>query len=375
MTIDPQGRLAARLRRIASSRAWVYAFYVGVALYVTVRRGAPESTHTTFKIYRQSFWHLFHNTNLYAHYPAEQGAAAVDLFKYSPTAAALFAPFAVLPAWPAMLLWSLVNAFGLCFALERLLGAERARVAQWLLLPEALATMQAMQSNAIITALIIAGFVAMEGREQLRAAAAILTAAALKIYPAAALMFGVCHPRRLRFFAISALTGLLGVLLPLLFTTPAMLVQQYRWWFATEARDAADLQFGSSIMQAVRGWLHVSWPNWPMQIIGTVVLLAPLLVRREGWRDAEFRIRLLASLLAYAVLFNHQAERGSFIIGVTGVVIWYVVSPRGAVRRWLMLLPVLGLQTVPLLAAWLAMQHDLWRAPLPGEAGLARAAR
>jgi hypothetical protein len=65
-----------------------------------------------------------------------------------------------------------------------LLGRQRARVAQWLLLPEAFATMEAMQSNALITALIIAGFVAMESRHQVRAAAAIVVAAAMKIYPA-----------------------------------------------------------------------------------------------------------------------------------------------------------------------------------------------
>jgi hypothetical protein len=356
------GTVAALFGRIVQSRFVVYAMYVAVAVLVTIRRGASDSTHTTFKIFRQSFWHLLHGTNLYAHYPLEQGSAAVDLFKYSPSAAALFMPFALPPYWPAMLLWSLVNGLALCFALERLLGGEKARIAQWLLLPEAFATMESMQSNALITALMIGGFVALENRRQLRAVPAIVAAAALKIYPAAMLVFAAFHPRRLRSAYATVVAAVTVFLLPLLFTSPAMLLQQYRWWFATEAHDAEDLLFGGSVMKLVRELLHVSWPNWPMQVLATVALLLPLSLRRERWIDPAFRVTALASVLVYAVIFNHQAERASFIVGVSGAVIWYVSgAPKTFTRTALTVLCVGGLQSVPLFAVWLFIQHDLWR--------------
>jgi hypothetical protein len=336
--------------------------YVAVAILVTIRRGASDSTHTTFKIFRQSFWHLLHGTNLYAPYPLEQGAAAVDLFKYSPTAAALFMPFALPPYWPAMLLWSLVNALALCFALERLLGGDKARVAQWLLLPEAFATLDAMQSNALITALMIGGFVALENRRTLRAVLAIVIAAALKLYPAAMLVFAAFHPRRLRSAWATIVAAVTVFLLPLLVTSPAMLLQQYRWWFATESHDEQDLLFGGSVMKLLRDLLHVSWPNWPMQVLATVALLLPLYLRRDRWSDPLFRVTALASVLVYAVLFNHQAERASFIVGVAGAVIWYVSgAPQNFTRTALTVLCAAGLQSVPLLAVWLFIQRDLWR--------------
>jgi hypothetical protein len=366
----------ARLGRAVQSRYVVYSMYVAVAVLVTIRRGAADSTHTTFKIFRQSFWHLLHGTNLYAPYPLEQGAAAVDLFKYSPSAAALFMPFALPPYWPAMLLWSLLNALALCFALERVLGGEKARLAQWLLLPEAFATMEAMQSNALVTALMIGGFVALEHRRPLRAALAIVGGAALKLYPAAMLVFATFHPRRLRSAWATVAAAVTVFLLPLLVTSPAMLLQQYRWWFATEAYDEQDLLFGGSVMKLVRDLLHVSWPNWPMQVLATAALLAPLCLRRERWSDPLFRVTALASVLVYAVLFNHQAERASFIVGVAGAVIWYVSgAPKNFTRTALTLLCAAGLQSVPLLAVWLFIQRDLWRPARVAVASRARNAR
>ena len=354
------GQPGPRLRSVLAHGFVVFSLYVATAVGVTIHRGAPESTHTTFKILRQSFWHLLRSTNLYAHYPVEQGAAAVDRFKYSPTAAALFMPIAVPPYWPAMLGWSLLNGLALCYALERLLGRQRARVAQWLLLPEAFATMEAMQSNALITALIIAGFVAMESRHQVRAATAIVVAAR-KVYPAGTLVFCMFRPRRLRFRAVTFVTSLAALPLPLLVTSPAMLMQQYRWWYATEAHDEQDHAFGGSFMKLTRELLHVDWPNLPLQVCATLVLLAPLVARRKRWRETEYRLTALASVLAYAVLFNHLAERASFVIGVTGVVIWYVTTQPNCLRSGLTLLCVAGFRTTPLFGYWLLMQQDFWR--------------
>jgi len=361
MTDVEPGRAGSWLSRFWGSRVTVYSLYAVVAVWATVHRGVIDPWHTTFRIYCRSFWHLLNGTNLYAYYPAEQGAAAVDLFKYSPTAAALFAPFAILPYVPAMLVWSLLNCLVLCFSLELLLGRRSGRVAQWLMLPEAYATMDAMQSNALITALIIAAFVAMERRRQGMAAGSIVTAAALKIYPAAAFVFAVFHPRRLRFAAKALLAAATAFLLPLLVTTPAMLLQQYRWWDETESHDEQDLLFGRSVMRLAREMLHVNWPNWPIQVLATMALLLPLAVRRDRWNEPAFRVTMLASLLAYAVVFNHQAEHASFVIGVTGVVVWYLTSERGFLRTGVMLLCVAGLQTVPVFGAWLMMQLDLWQ--------------
>ena len=80
------------------------ALFLSLAAVATVQRGVLTRSHATFPIFRQSFIHLRAGQDLYARYPAEQGSEDRDRFKYSPTAALFFAPFALLPfvAGPAI---------------------------------------------------------------------------------------------------------------------------------------------------------------------------------------------------------------------------------------------------------------------------------
>src|SRR5215207_7441499 len=106
----------------------------------------------------------------------------------------LLAPFAWMP-WPlALMLWSTLNAMLLFVAVERLLPARRALLAIALLPLEVLRGMQNAQSNALVAALIVVAFVAMERHHAWRAALAVGLGACVKIFPLAALTFAI--PRR-----------------------------------------------------------------------------------------------------------------------------------------------------------------------------------
>ncbi|MDQ6635161.1 MAG: DUF2029 domain-containing protein [Gemmatimonadota bacterium] len=355
------------------------ALYLATAALIPLQRGVWGPQRDVFKIFRQSFWHLVEGHNLYGAYPFEQGAGAADLFKYSPTAALLFAPLAPPSYAVALFAWSLLGAGLLWYALTRVLPRERAVLAAMLLYPDLLASLQACSSNAVIAASIILTYVALERGHQLRAAAAVVAGAAMKLFPLAALTFALFHRRRRRFALVVAVVAAVALLLPLAVTSPALLTQQYRWWYALELRDAADLLFGASVMQLVRGWVGGTWPNWPLQLAGTAALLLPLVVRRDQWRKAEFRLHYLALLLVYAVLFNHQAERASFVMASAGVAIWCVTPParvrHPVLRATLAVLALVGLGTIPLALVWLAIQTELYgwglaRVPLPCRASV-----
>ena len=353
----------SRWRRI------VISLYAATCGAVVVQRGILGPQHSVFKIFRQSFWHLVAGRNLYAPYPLEQGALPADLFKYSPTAALFFAPFAIPPYGLALFAWSLLGALLLFKSLTLVLEPRRAVLAAVLVYPDLVAALQACSSNAQIAGLIILAYAALERRRQLSGAIAIVAAAAMKIFPLAALTFALFQPRRRKFAFLVLGVALVAFLLPLLVTTPGLLLRQYRWWYAIEHSDAADLAFGLSAMSMVRHWLGGAWPNWPAQLAGTIVLLAPLALRRDRWADPEFRLGFLTSLLAFALLFNHQAERSSFVIASAGVAIWCVSPPRGTsamlVRAIVGATALVGLKTFPLLVVWLLMQAELygWRFP------------
>src|SRR6266568_628508 len=54
---------------------------------------AVYTRYNNYVVFRNSFWHLIHNQDLYLLYPSEQW----DLYKYSPSFALAMLPFAYMP--------------------------------------------------------------------------------------------------------------------------------------------------------------------------------------------------------------------------------------------------------------------------------------
>jgi hypothetical protein len=84
-----------------------------------------------------------------------------------------------------------------------------------------------------------------------------------------------------------------------------------------------------------------------MQLAGTAMLLAPLALRRDRWGDYRFRLLYLCSVLLYVVLFNHQAERASYVIAFAGAAMWFALEPR---TRWRTAVFVVAFITIPLMS-------------------------
>ncbi len=349
--------------RAPDPRALLYVATGLMVLALTAQRSFFPHPHWTFRVFRSSFWHLIHQQDLYAPY------AGQDFFKYSPTAALLFAPFAVPPFPLGLLLWNAFNTIALIFALRCLVGRRNVALALLLVLPELYNAMQASQSNALVAALIVFAFVALENDRQIRGYLAIAVGVAIKIFPIAALSFAIFHPRRLRAALVFSVCAAVLAALPLTVTSPSMLLAQYGWWHQIEMTDA--LARGESVMFVLHQLFRVSGPNWPVQLAGVAVLLLPL-IHRDRWGDARFRRAYLASLLVFVVIFNHQAERQSFVIAAVGVAIWFVEAPRDYLRLGLVLLSLAGLRAAGYLPVWLAIQSELHGLPVPFARRLAR---
>jgi hypothetical protein len=336
-----------------------------------------------FEIFRWSSRHLVSGADLYAEYPALHA----DRYKYSPTFALLFSPLAWL-WWPlALFLWSALNAMLLFVAVERVLPQRRALLALAFMHLEILRGMQNAQSNAVVAALIILAFVAAEGRHPWRTAAAVGLGACVKIFPLAALTFAIPRRRTMRTGFAAAVVGVLLLALPLVVTSPHELLAQYRSWLGVESTDATQRWF--SVMELVHRWGNTAWPNWPVQLAGTVALLLPVALRRDRWDEPRFRLLYLCSVLLFVVLFNHQAERASYLIAFTGAAIWFASEPRTRERTVLfgivvLTIPIMStlvpgdwLRTrtmttyrlaLPSLAIWLVIQRDLLRRLAPADA-------
>ena len=372
-------------RRVRWDR-WLLALYVASVVVIAIQKGffTPDNN---FAIFRAAFGNLAAGRDMYVPHPDQY----LDLYKYSPTFAVLFAPIAILPLPLGILAWSAANALLLYYAVRRLLpdeeGNRQATLALALMYFDVLRATQRAQSNSLVTALVILAFIALERRRQVAAALSLGVGALVKIFPLAAVPLAIFYPRRVRFAAIFAAVMVGLIALPLLVVPPHELLAQYASWRRLEAVDAV-VRAGTTgagvyggVMAQIRMWFGVDWPNWPIQLAGTVIILLPIVVRWRDWDDYGVRLRMLCSMLVYMVIFNQRSESPTFVIAVTGIAIWYVTSPRTWLHTALMALTVIvvslssteitphsiqkaffvkyHLKTVPCALAWLVMQVEL----------------
>ena len=334
---------------------WMPLLYAAAALLVSSLLNPLSGLHV-WKIYRWSFPHLLAGQDLYAAYPAQYH----DFFKYSPTFALLFAPFTVVPSWVALVVWNLLNALVLYVALDRLLPGREGTTALALGALAFLLPTDGCQVNPMVAALMVLAFVALERNRQATGALAIAFGAAIKVFPLAAAPFALFHGRPWRFAGWLAVIGTATILLPLLVTSPAQLLAQYASWVRIESIDALPGYYYSINFQLSR-LLDVILPAWPLALAGTVALLAPLLRHAALRADPRFRMLFLCSVLGYVVVFNHQAERETQAIALTGLAIWGAIMPRHRARLVLIALSFTTLSIWLTLAAWIGLQVDLWR--------------
>ena len=356
---------------------WLVALlWIGAIVAATVQQGVL-SRNNNFRIFRAASRHLLAGADLYAAYPAEH----LDFYKYSPTFALLFAPFAYVPFVPAMLLWNALNAGALYVAIGLVLPRRAATVARAIVFLDMLGSLQNVQSNALVAALIVFTFAAYERHHTALGSLAAITGTFIKLFPLAGASFAIFHPRKVR-VAIALVAGtVLFAALPLLVASPARLLAQYASWRAIEASDS--LNRGYTVMQMVELVSGAGLPNWPIQLIGMLVLLAPVVVQRWRWHDWELRRLYLCSVLVFCVIFNHKAESPTFVIAITGATIWFATIPRPSRWEWtllgfVVLFTILAssdvmprtiqrdffdryrFKTVPMIVLWIELQRRLW---------------
>ena len=366
--------LSPALRR---TEWFIAALWIAAIVLTTLQQGVARQNNN-FLIFRAASIHLLHGQDLYAAYPALH----FDFYKYSPTFALLFLPFALPPVWLGMLLWNALNAGALYHAVGMVLPRRAAAVARAIVFLDMLGSLQNVQSNALVTALMILTFAAYERRHTVLGSLATMAGTFIKVFPLAGASFAVFHPRKSR-VALALIASFVALLaLPLLVTPPHVLLDQYASWRAIEAKDSHDLGF--TVMQMLQYLFHRSWPNWPFQLAGVAALVAPVLVRRDRWSEWDFRRLYLCSVLVFCVIFNHQAESPTFVIASAGAAIWFAALARPSRWEWALfvffvvctilassdampevlqreLFDAYRFKTVPAIVLWIELQRRLWR--------------
>lgn len=309
--------------------ASVLEFFKGPKVF----NGIAYTHYNNYLIFKNSFYHLTENKDLYALFPQEYW----DYYKYSPTFALLFAPIAILPNLPGLIVWNLLNTIPLFFAIRFLPQPDEQRriFILWIILLELLTSIQNSQSNGLMAALIIASFVFLEKRNALLAALFIVLSCYVKLFGIVAGLFFLLYPSRLKSIGYTFLWVLSLGLLPFLVISPQQYLFLLQSWLNLLINDQT-ISYGRSLMGLLHSWFHIGEQKILITVMGGIILMIPL-IKMEIFKKENNRILLLSSILIWMVIFNHKAESSTYIIAVCGVALWYFTQKASIVNHLLLI--------------------------------------
>ena len=333
MTKDqPLLRLCAKLQAFFhkpffSNPRTLLGLWTLLAVVAGLTKIAPHR-HNNFLIFRGVFWHTIQKLSLYDFYPTEYN----DHNHYGPIFSLVIAPFAVVPDAIGLLLWLVVLALGMYYAVRRLPLEEGLQIfLYWFCAHELLTALQMQQFNIAIAAIIIGSFAAIERGREVTAAFLIVLGTFVKRYGVVGLAFFFFVKRKPRF--ILALIGwsVVCFVAPMLISSPEYVVGQYVEWYerlaAKNGENTFSLMQNISLLGMIRKASGSASYSDLLVILPGLALFGLPYLRFGQYRHLAFRYAILSSVLLFVVLFSRGSESSTYIIPFAGIALWYTTSP------------------------------------------------
>jgi Glycosyltransferase family 87 len=294
-----------------------------------------------WKIFRQGFFHLNQHQNLYALYPKEYD----DFYLYSPSFAAFFAPFSILPNYIAYFLWNNISMLLLPFLIFKIKGIEgnKKSIICYIALLEMATCLQGTQTNAIIAGLMVLTFLSFENKNYWLAAFAIAIGFYIKIYPIITASLFLLYPNKLKFLVRLIVSIIVIGLLPLLFIKPSELYIQYQNWIQLLVEDQGDNNGRISVTGLLTSYFPISnIGKLTVQILG-VIIFCLMYLKTNFYKSYYYRLYFLCAVLIWVTIFNHASEIYGYAIAIWGVGIWYALQkPSKALNIFILLFIFFG---------------------------------
>lgn len=315
--------------KLISNPKYIFGIYLVVSVITALSKFAGGAgKYNNYLIFKHVFFNTLKEQNLYLRYP--------ELFQdsnhYGIFFSIIIAPFALLPDWFGMSLWNLANAAVFIFAIHKLpISTAKKSFVAWLCLQEYITAAVSLQFNVALTGLLILSAVYIYEKKESQSAIAILIGFFVKIYGIAGLSAFIFVKNKWRFILSFIGFGVLFFVLPMLLSSPHFGVQSYADWFQSlSEKNGTNQVLGNrqdfSLMGIVRRVLgNADISNLTFLIPGVIVFALPYL-RINQYKNLAFRLMILVSTLLFIVLFSSGSESPTYIIAVTGVMIWFVIQ-------------------------------------------------
>ena len=295
----------------------VIGLWLAVILGVTIRGMVAPHQNSVFLVFRDAGRAWLAGQPLYSH---------VGKYLYSPLAAALFAPFALVPDWAASAVWRLATGLAYLSAVICWFGRYQSSSSSSvptvlglaLLLPLSIGNLNNGQASPLIIALLICGCLAALDKRWTLAAGCIAIATFFKIYPLAiGLLLAVIEPRKLTWRLILGVL-ILGIL-SLVLQRPEYVISQYGdWWRSL----GADQRRVSTELGSWRdAWLLLRIAHVPITVGVYAILQAAAALaaasycwwRSKHWNRAAVIWSAFSAGCLWITLFGPSTELATYI--------------------------------------------------------------
>lgn len=321
--------MKTKILRFLSQPRYIFAIYLVVSVITALSKyNRGEQAYNNYLLFKSVFWHTLEQKNLFLQYP--------DLFfdsnHYGIFFSLIIAPFAILPDFLGMSLWNLANAVVLVYAYSKLpFSEEKKSWLGWLCLQEYITSALSFQFNVGLTGLILLSAIYIWERKETQSALAILVGFFVKIYGIVGLSAFFFIKNKIKFITSMIIGFFLFLGLPMLISNVEFGLQSYLDWYQSlSEKNESNQVLGNmqdfSLMGIVRRVLgDASISNFTFLLPGIVVFGLPYL-RFKQYQFLPFQMMILSNTLLFLVLFSSGSESPTFIIAITGVMIWFLMQ-------------------------------------------------
>lgn len=301
------------IRRLLHNKNFWFCFGLLVVLAATtieVARGR-NTNYFDYQDATRMFWEGLSPYNL------EYAQAHGIYILYGPVFFVLFAPIFFLPWWLGPFVWNIGNYCLFTLAIKTLpepLNGRRLWIFVFLL-SVVLQTSFCYQHNMVVAYIYIFAFTLLERGKAFWAVLLIMISAMTKVYGAAELAILLFYPKLWRNIGYVILCGAVLYLLPAINTTFDNVFPLYGEMFDMISSHHSDSDFIGILF--ARGLKPFLLPNYRLVQLSVFGLLCvAFFLRYKRWGDFKFRVRTLAVLTGFMILFSDCPETHTYIIAL-----------------------------------------------------------
>jgi len=321
--------LKDKFLKILLNPKYIFGVYLIIAVATALSKYFRGSyAINNYLIFKNVFLNTYHQSNLFSEYPDR----FFDMNHYGVFFSILIAPFALMPDWLGITLWNAANTFIFIYAIHKLpfSDAKKALFALFCL-QEYITAALSLQFNIALTGLLLLSAIYIYERKETKSVTAILVGVFVKIYGIVGLSQFFFIKNKTKFIVSVLIIAGVFFVLPMLYSSPQFVIQCYSDWYQSIIeKNSANQTLGNMQDISLMGFFRrilgdASISNVIFLAFGLPLFALPY-IRIQQYKNYAFQLMILASTLLFLVLFSSSSESPTYIIAVTGVLIWFFLQ-------------------------------------------------